>query len=97
MQSEGKLPEGVPKKYPNAMKAYGIIARSAKPALYLPTTRAFVLTMVPIACSAQRMGDFPRAMCYNLSCKGALNSMPDRAPISLKTACNEGPAAGKKA
>lgn len=28
MQSEGKLPEGVPKKYPNAFKAYGIIARS---------------------------------------------------------------------
>lgn len=28
MQSEGKLPEGVPKKYPNAIKAYGIIARS---------------------------------------------------------------------
>jgi hypothetical protein len=29
MQSEGKLKEGVPKKYPNAFKAYGIIARSA--------------------------------------------------------------------
>lgn len=27
MQSEGKLPEGVPKKYPNAVRAYGIIAR----------------------------------------------------------------------
>lgn len=27
MQSEGKLPEGTPKKYPNAFKAYGIIAR----------------------------------------------------------------------
>lgn len=28
MQSEGKLPEGTPKKYPNAFKAYSIIARS---------------------------------------------------------------------
>lgn len=27
MQSEGKLPEGTPKKYPNAFRAYGIIAR----------------------------------------------------------------------
>jgi solute carrier family 25 uncoupling protein 8/9 len=27
MQSEGKLAPGVPKKYPNAFKAYGIIAR----------------------------------------------------------------------
>lgn len=27
MQSEGKLPEGVPKKYPSAIGAYGIIAR----------------------------------------------------------------------
>jgi solute carrier family 25 uncoupling protein 8/9 len=27
MQSEGKLPAGAPKKYPNAFKAYGIIAR----------------------------------------------------------------------
>ncbi|CAD7703682.1 unnamed protein product [Ostreobium quekettii] len=28
MQAEGKLPEGVPKKYPSAFKAYGIIART---------------------------------------------------------------------
>lgn len=27
MQSEGKLPPGAPKKYPNAVKAYGIILR----------------------------------------------------------------------
>lgn len=27
MQSEGKLPAGTPKKYPNAIKAYTIIAR----------------------------------------------------------------------
>jgi hypothetical protein len=27
MQSEGKKPEGVPKKYPSAFKAYGIIVR----------------------------------------------------------------------
>ena len=27
MQAEGKLPEGTPKKYPNAFKAYSIIAR----------------------------------------------------------------------
>lgn len=31
MQSEGKLPEGAAKKYPNAMKAYGIIVRCAAP------------------------------------------------------------------
>lgn len=29
MQAEGKLAEGKAKKYPNATKAYGIIARSA--------------------------------------------------------------------
>ena len=28
MQAEGKLPAGTPKKYPNAIKAYGIIARN---------------------------------------------------------------------
>ena len=28
MQAEGKLAEGKAKKYPNATKAYGIIARS---------------------------------------------------------------------
>lgn len=27
MQAEGKLPEGVPRKYPSAVAAYGIIAR----------------------------------------------------------------------
>lgn len=27
MQAEGKLKEGAQKKYPNAVKAYGIIAR----------------------------------------------------------------------
>jgi len=27
MQAEGKLPEGVPKKYPSAVSAYGIIAK----------------------------------------------------------------------
>lgn len=27
MQAEGKLPEGVPKKYPSAMSAYRIIAK----------------------------------------------------------------------
>jgi len=27
MQAEGKLPEGTPKRYPSAFKAYGIIAR----------------------------------------------------------------------
>ena len=31
MQSEGKLPEGTPKRYPSATKAYGIIVRSASP------------------------------------------------------------------
>ncbi len=30
MQAEGKLPEGVSRKYPSAMKAYGIIARCGK-------------------------------------------------------------------
>ena len=29
MQSEGKLPEGTPKKYPSAMSAYRIIAKCA--------------------------------------------------------------------
>jgi len=33
MQSEGKLPPGAPKKYANAFKAYGIIARCAGGAL----------------------------------------------------------------
>jgi hypothetical protein len=27
MQAEGKLPEGTPKRYPSAVKAYGIIVR----------------------------------------------------------------------
>lgn len=27
MQTEGKLPPGVPRKYPSAMSAYGIIAK----------------------------------------------------------------------
>jgi solute carrier family 25 (mitochondrial uncoupling protein), member 8/9 len=27
MQAEGKLPPGVPKRYPSAFAAYGIIAR----------------------------------------------------------------------
>lgn len=31
MQSEGKLPEGTPKRYPSATKAYGIIVRSVSP------------------------------------------------------------------
>lgn len=31
MQSEGKLPEGVPKKYSSATKAYGIIVRCVCP------------------------------------------------------------------
>lgn len=29
MQSEGKLPEGTPKRYPSATKAYGIIVKCA--------------------------------------------------------------------
>ena len=30
MQSEGRLPPGVPKRYPNAFAAYGIIARQVR-------------------------------------------------------------------
>jgi hypothetical protein len=37
MQAEGKLPEGVPRKYPSAVAAYGIIARCGVcPGLEIP-------------------------------------------------------------
>lgn len=42
MQAEGKLPEGTPKRYPSAVKAYGIIVRClpASRCSQLPRTRA---------------------------------------------------------